>query len=156
MPFALPIGAAHGITTPSAARLNKPHRDAEIFGAIGEHVKAVPDEDGGGFDESHDIGCSVRVGDDFELDPGRAEQFVRSFAVVTASRKLLHPAVFGSTVTSSSRISTKGVAGFAASVPAAATQRRSGCRRGRMAPCIILGDGYSAVPISSREENSRS
>ena len=80
-----------------------------------------------------------------------------SLAVVTASRTLRQPAVFGSTVTSSSRISDQN----ASPVLPPADSRRSdtvtiSAPEARIAACMIVGDGYSALPIKRREANSRS
>ena len=79
-----------------------------------------------------------------------------SFAVVTASRTLLQPAVFGSTVTSSSRISDQN---WSPVLPPAVSRRTETVTiwlpLARIASCMIFGDGYSALPIRRREENSR-
>src|SRR6202035_5019480 len=80
-----------------------------------------------------------------------------SFAVVTASRTVRQPAVFGSTVTPSSRISDQNASPV---LPPAASRRSDtvtiSAPEARIAPCMIAGDGYSALPINRREENSRS
>ena len=61
-----------------AAGIDQPHRDAEILGAIGEYFKAVLDQDAGRFDQPDHVGLQrVVVGDHFQLDPGRGEQFAR-------------------------------------------------------------------------------
>ena len=75
-----------------------------------------------------------------------------SFAVVTASRTLRQPAVFGSTVTSSSRISDQNASPV---LPPAASRRSDtvtiSAPEARIAACMIAGEGYSALPISRRE-----
>ncbi|GCC43865.1 hypothetical protein chiPu_0027953, partial [Chiloscyllium punctatum] len=61
-----------------AAGFDQARGDREILGAIGEHFKAVLDQDSGGLDQADDVGLQrVVVGDHLELDPGRAEQFAR-------------------------------------------------------------------------------
>ena len=76
-----------------AAGIDQPHRDAEIFGAIGKHLKAVLDQDRGGFDQADHVGLQrVVVGDHFELDPGRAEQFARELC---GGHGLAHAAAAG-------------------------------------------------------------
>src|SRR6185437_956801 len=78
-----------------------------------------------------------------------------SLAVVTASRTVRQPAVFGSTVTLSSRISFQKESPV---LPPADSRRRDtvtiSAPEAWIAFCMIDGDGYSALPIRRREENS--
>ena len=86
------------------------------------------------------------------LIQGVANNSRASLAVVTASRTLRQPAVFGSTVTSSSRISDQNASPV---LPPAASRRSDTVTmlapEARIAPCMIAGDGYSALPIRRRE-----
>ena len=72
--------------------------------------------------------------------------------MVTASRTLRQPAVFGSTVTQSSRISDQNAS---PALPPAASRRSDTVTicdaAARIACCMIAGEGYSALPIKRRE-----
>ena len=98
-------------------------------------------------------GCSVSLSAiTSSLIQGVPNNSRASFAVVTASRTLRQPAVFGSTVTPSSRISDQNASPV---LPPAASRRSATVTmpapEARIAFCMIAGDGYSALPISRRE-----
>ena len=98
-------------------------------------------------------GCSVSLSAiTSSLIQGVPNNSRASFAVVTASRTLRQPAVFGSTVTSSSRISDQNASPV---LPPAASRRSDTVTmpapEARIAACMIAGEGYSALPISRRE-----
>ena len=99
-------------------------------------------------------GCSVSLSAiTSSLIQGVPNSSRASLAVVTASRTLRQPAVFGSTVTPSSRISDQNASPV---LPPAASRRSDTVTmlapEARIASCMIAGEGYSALPIRRREE----
>jgi hypothetical protein len=76
-----------------AAGIHQPHRDRQIFRAIGKHLEAILDQELRGFDEAEHIRLQrIVVSDDFQFDPGCRKQFTREFC---GGHRLAHAAATG-------------------------------------------------------------
>ena len=130
---------------------------AQIFGRVGQHLEALGAERGRGLDQAEQIGLQgVVIGDDFELDPVRAEQLARHVrrgdrflgraaaggVGQHAAAELLDQrpeALAGARRAPTSRLSE--------TVTISAPEASTACFR-------LSGEGYCAVPSSSREVKS--